>query len=74
MPRSVSSTSPMAAPAGASQERGSLLCTTQSGEPVANFNLAVDQGYGERKPTAKVRVTVWGKQAEAAAQHLSLAK
>ena len=47
------------------------LRTTKTGEPVANFNLAIDQGYGERKTTAWVRVTVWGKQAEAAAQHLS---
>ena len=47
------------------------LRTTQTGEPVANFNLAIDQGYGERKTTAWVRVTVWGKQAEACHQHLS---
>jgi hypothetical protein len=32
--------------------------------PVANFNLAIDQGYGERKTTAWARVVVWGKQAE----------
>lgn len=46
------------------------LRTTKAGEPVANFNLAIDQGYGERKTTAWVRVSVWGKQAEACAQHL----
>jgi len=46
------------------------LRTTQTGEPVANFNLAIDQGYGERKTTAWVRVSVWGKQAEACHQHL----
>ena len=46
------------------------LRTTQSGEPVANFNLAIDQGYGERKTTAWVRVTVFGKQATACHQHL----
>jgi single-strand DNA-binding protein len=46
------------------------LRTTQTGEPVANFNLAIDQGYGERKTTAWVRVVVWGKQAEACSQHL----
>jgi len=44
--------------------------TTKTGEPVANFNLAIDQGYGERKTTAWVRVTCWGKLAEATAQHL----
>ncbi len=47
------------------------LRTTQTGEPVANFNLAIDQGYGERKTTVWVRVSVWGKQAEACARHLS---
>jgi single-strand DNA-binding protein len=47
------------------------LRTTQSGEAVANFNLAIDQGYGERKTTAWVRVTVWGKQAQAVADHLA---
>lgn len=46
------------------------LRQTQSGEAVANFNLAIDQGYGERKTTAWVRVTVWGKQAQAVANHL----
>lgn len=44
--------------------------TTKTGEPVANFNLAIDQGYGERKTTAWVRVTVFGKLAEAM-QYLS---
>jgi single-stranded DNA-binding protein len=33
------------------------LRQTQSGESVTNFNLAIDQGYGERKATAWVRVT-----------------
>lgn len=47
------------------------LRTTQTGEPVANFNLAIDQGYGERKTTVWVRVAVWGKQAEACHQYLS---
>ena len=28
------------------------LRTTQTGEPVANFNLAIDQGYREHKTTA----------------------
>jgi len=47
------------------------LRTTQTGEPVANFNLAIDQGYGERKSTVWVRVVVWGKQAEACQRYLS---
>jgi single-stranded DNA-binding protein len=41
-----------------------------SDKPVANFNLAIDQGYGERKTTAWVRVSVFGKLAEAM-QHLT---
>ncbi len=44
--------------------------TTKTGEPVANFNLAIDQGYGERKTTAWVRVTTYGKLASAM-EHLS---
>ena len=43
--------------------------TTKTGTPVANFNLAIDQGYGERKTTAWVRVSAFGKLAEAI-QHL----
>jgi single-strand DNA-binding protein len=46
------------------------LRTTQTGEPVANFNLAIDQGYGERKTTVWVRVTAWGKLAQAVAANL----
>jgi single-strand DNA-binding protein len=44
--------------------------TTKTGEPVANFNLAIDQGYGERKTTAWVRVSAFGKLASAM-EHLS---
>ncbi len=46
------------------------LRQTQSGEPVANFNLAIDQGYGERKTTVWVRVAVFGKLATACAENL----
>lgn len=46
------------------------LRTTQTGEPVANFNLAIDQGYGERKMTVWVRVTTWGKLAQTVANNL----
>jgi len=38
-----------------------------SDKSVANFNLAIDQGYGERNTTAWVRVTVFGKQSSAMA-------
>ena len=47
------------------------LRTTQTGEPVANFSLAIDQGYGERKTTVWVRVTAWGKLAQAVADNLN---
>jgi len=43
---------------------------TPSGKAVADVNLAVDCGYGEREHTSWIGLTLWGKQAEAAAQHL----
>lgn len=44
--------------------------TTQGGEQVTSFNLAVDQGYGERKATNWFRVSVWGKKGTGAAPYL----
>lgn len=43
--------------------------TTGSNE-VTSFNLAVDQGYGERKQTNWWRVSVWGKKGAGAAPYL----
>lgn len=37
---------------------------------VTSFNLAVDQGYGEKKQTNWYRVSVWGKKGAGAAPYL----
>ena len=44
------------------------------GEPVTSFSVAVDDGYGESKKTLWLRVSVWGKQAEACNQYLKKGK
>ena len=41
---------------------------------VAKFSVAVSSGYGERKKTHWVLVSVWGKQGEACAKYLSKGK
>lgn len=38
--------------------------TTQSGIPVARFNVAVDRGYGDKKQTAFIPCTAWRGTAE----------
>lgn len=40
------------------------LRSTQSGDQVLGFNVAVKQGYGDRATTNWMRVSVWGKRAE----------
>jgi single-strand DNA-binding protein len=42
---------------------------TPSGAPVTSFNIATNYGFGERKETVWVRVTLWNKQAEFANQY-----
>jgi len=44
---------------------------TQDGTPVTHFSVASDVGWGERKRTMWVRVTCWGKLAEAMNEHLA---
>lgn len=46
------------------------LRRTQNGDPVLGFNVAVDDGYGQNKRTLWFRCSVWGKRAEALADHL----
>lgn len=48
----------------------SELRTTSSGTSVLNFSLGVNDGYGDRKSTFFVDVTVWGKTAESCAKYL----
>lgn len=43
---------------------------TPAGDPVANVPLAYDIGFGERKRTGWVQVSIWGKRAEALAPKL----
>ena len=38
--------------------------------PLCNFGLAVADGYGDKKKTMFVDVTVWDKASEACAQYL----
>lgn len=40
------------------------------GNDVTSFNIAVDQGYGDRKRTNWYRVNVWGKKGTGAAPYL----
>ena len=42
---------------------------TTGGKAVANFRLAVDDGWGEQKRTHWHRCVAWGKQAETLGQH-----
>jgi single-strand DNA-binding protein len=42
---------------------------TPSGKAVANFTVAVDDGFGDQKRTLWIAVTAWGQQAEALQKH-----
>lgn len=41
------------------------------GTPVTNFNVAINDGYGDKKRTIWVRCTAWNKQAENVNTYLS---
>lgn len=47
--------------------------TRANGEKVivANFNLAVNTGYGENRKASFFRIAAWGKQGEACAKYLT---
>ena len=51
--------------------RDAELRTTQQGDKVAGFSVAVDDGVGQNKGTIWFDVSVWGKRAEALAQYLT---
>jgi single-strand DNA-binding protein len=44
---------------------------TRDEKPVANFTLAVDDGYGDNKHTSFLSMTVWGKTAESMQKHVT---
>lgn len=50
------------------------LRSTQSGEKVLGFRVANDVGFGDRKTTQWVDCSIWGRRAEALAQHLTKGK
>lgn len=43
---------------------------TSDGSTVANFRIAVDNGYGEQKTTSWIRIVAWKKTAEAIEQYV----
>jgi single-strand DNA-binding protein len=44
---------------------------TPSGDPIANFRLASDVGFGDKKTTNWFSCQIWGKRGEALAPHLT---
>lgn len=46
------------------------LRTTQNGDQVLGFSVAVDDGWGENKRTLWFRCSLWGKRGERLADHL----
>ena len=46
------------------------LRTTHSGTSVCTLTIPVDTGWGDNKKTTWWKVSLWGKRAEAAGQHL----
>jgi len=44
---------------------------TPSGDAIANFRLASDVGFGEKKSTNWFSCQIWGKRGEAIAPHLT---
>lgn len=51
--------------------RDAVIRTTQQGDKVAGFSVAVDEGRGQDKTTIWFDVSIWGKRAEALAQYLT---
>jgi single-strand DNA-binding protein len=44
--------------------------TTQTGKPVANFSVAVSDGWGENKKTEWINIVAWDKLAELCSNYL----
>lgn len=47
---------------------------TPNGVAVANFKIAVDNGFGENKQTSFIPIVVWKGQAESCSNHLTKGK
>ena len=48
----------------------SVLRYTQNQTAVAGFSMAVDVGWGERKTTLWLKVSVWGKRGESLSEYI----
>lgn len=51
--------------------RDAVLRTTQGGDQVSGFPVAVDDGYGDKKRTLWFDVSLWGQRAIALTPHLT---
>lgn len=45
--------------------------TTQAGDKVATFSVAVNDGYGDNQEAYWFDVSIWGKRGEKVAQHIN---
>lgn len=54
--------------------RDAELRYTQDSKPVANFALAVDTGWGDRKETLWIDCSLWGERGEKLAPYLTKGK
>lgn len=50
--------------------KDAIVQRTQNGEPVLNFSLAVDDGYGANKKTMWFDVSMFGKRGQALQPHV----
>lgn len=48
-----------------------LRYTNEDAKQVCNFNMAVDDGFGDNKKTIWFRCSLWGKRAESLNQYLT---
>ena len=51
--------------------RDAVARTTQQGEKVTGFSVAVDDGYGQNKRAMFFDCSLWGKRGDSLAQHLT---
>ena len=51
--------------------RDAIPRTTQDGENVTSFSVAVSEGYGDKKRSVYFDCSLWGKRGAALSQHLT---